>query len=1032
MNLRRKITAVVLLVVLSASAISVSSFYHASPTHPAGPSSGPAGISSSHVNTGNTIPLSDGYVTFSESGLPTGSTWTVFIAGAKYSGDNSTIAIALPGGNYSYIITNSLDFFTSSPSGRISINGTGITVDVQFQGQFSISSYVNLNTRELVGSTSSLSGNRAVFPVYGTYDSFSNAFLVVGFANSMVYELNQYNLSQITSFKVSASPSALAYNTFNGNIYVINSTLLSVYDAGGGLLYSVQARASPVAVAYDPANNQVMLGLSDGTMDIYNATTMSRVATMNGVSVLTPQSFSYVPGTGSMEIANDYGMKSNILTIASNDTVSSVVGTIGSITSLIYAGGYNETYYTSISGNGVNTYVLNQSGSFRILGPELSSVLGYDSATGTIIVSDSLSGSITMINAFQNSVVYTVQDSGTPSMPLTLPGHKGMLILNPYSDSLDVVALTKSVQRLTFNETGLPGGASWGISVNSYAISSMGSSITFYESPGNISYSVTPAAGYAASASGYVVLGEAGITVELNFHRIYSVVFNESGIASGATWSVGISGATHYAMSPAGVTFNLENGTYNFTVGNSGQLRPSPSTGILTVNGSSLHEMVNFSASVYQIQFISTGLPSGLQWSMQINGIQERPHGATLEYQATPGTYNYSIAPLENYYPSVSRGAVAVSGSNVTVNVTWLPYLYEVNFTQDSLPAGSTWYLNISGGPHVVSLGENATVFLQDGVYTYTASSMNKSFEGTSGALRIDRAPVEIGLAFALLTYNLTFSESGLPSGTIWHLGVGSSYSTTSLNQVTLSLPNGTYAFSATPSNSSFLPVSGSITISGSQVSVPIEFTLKVFTVEFIETGLPANLPWGIVTGGNAPEMSSVPTLNVSLPVGTYSYTPVPVSGYNSSGPGTFILSGNTTIDVTYTLIPVPALRTYNVSVMEMGLRPYFTWGVIMNGSVQEIFPGGAINFSLPNGTYNMTIFSMLNGHNYIPGDATFQFQVNGTSLDLVALFYGPYVWIVFEFPIHHFHDHDRDNSGGDHEQQHGNDNVIAVPRFRP
>jgi ferredoxin-type protein NapH len=80
-------------------------------------------------------------------------------------------------------------------------------------------------------------------------------------------------------------------------------------------------------------------------------------------------------------------------------------------------------------------------------------------------------------------------------------------------------------------------------------------------------------------------------------------------------------------------------------------------------------------------------------------------------------------------------------------------------------------------------------------------------------------------------TYSVTFTESGLPSGTSWTVILNSVYLSSYSNSITFSVPNGVYAFNITevggwPTVYTASPSSGSVTVKGENINVQIIFTL--------------------------------------------------------------------------------------------------------------------------------------------------------------------------------------------------------------
>jgi hypothetical protein len=75
--------------------------------------------------------------------------------------------------------------------------------------------------------------------------------------------------------------------------------------------------------------------------------------------------------------------------------------------------------------------------------------------------------------------------------------------------------------------------------------------------------------------------------------------------------------------------------------------------------------------------------------------------------------------------------------------------------------------------------------------------------------------------------YTVTFTESGLPSGTIWYVNLsnGQSFSSTT-NIITFNEPNGTYSYTISTKDKNYAPVisSGTFTVNGSNVNQTITF----------------------------------------------------------------------------------------------------------------------------------------------------------------------------------------------------------------
>ncbi|MGC9137644.1 MAG: S53 family peptidase, partial [Thermoplasmata archaeon] len=80
-------------------------------------------------------------------------------------------------------------------------------------------------------------------------------------------------------------------------------------------------------------------------------------------------------------------------------------------------------------------------------------------------------------------------------------------------------------------------------------------------------------------------------------------------------------------------------------------------------------------------------------------------------------------------------------------------------------------------------------------------------------------------------TYTVTFTESGLPSGTSWSVTLAGSTKSSTTNTITFSEPNGSYSFSVgTVTGYTASPSSGTINVNGANVNQAITFTANAQT----------------------------------------------------------------------------------------------------------------------------------------------------------------------------------------------------------
>ncbi|MFP3257693.1 MAG: YncE family protein, partial [Candidatus Nanopusillus acidilobi] len=236
---------------------------------------------------------------------------------------------------------------------------------------------------------------------------------------------------------------------------------------------------------------------------------------------------------------------------------------------------------------------------------------------------------------------------------------------------------------------------------------------------------------------------------------------------------------------------------------------------------------------------------------------------------------------------------------------------YTITFTENGLPSGTTWYVNLSNGQSFSGKGATITFNEPNGTYSYTIATVNKNYapSQSSGTLTVNGANVNIAITFNLVTYTVTFTETGLPNGTLWYVNLsnGQSFSSTN-NTITFTESNGTYNYTIATVNKIYAPSpsSGTFTVNGANVNFIIRFVLITYTITFNENGLGGiygfNKWWVNLSNGQT-FSSTGKTITFPEPNGTYSYTITSLYSYYISIPqkGTFTVNGaNVNINITF------------------------------------------------------------------------------------------------------------------------------------
>ena len=152
------------------------------------------------------------------------------------------------------------------------------------------------------------------------------------------------------------------------------------------------------------------------------------------------------------------------------------------------------------------------------------------------------------------------------------------------------------------------------------------------------------------------------------------VQFLETGLRSGTSWWVELGGVNQSGWGTTNSFFEPA-GTYAYHVGAAGYT-VSPSSGSLTLSG---QVIVNVSVTFqiiwpgpYRVTFVASGLPSGTNWSVELNGITNRTDLASFGIGGlAPGVYPYHVLSVGSLSPTPAYGNVTIGALNATVDVTF-------------------------------------------------------------------------------------------------------------------------------------------------------------------------------------------------------------------------------------------------------------------------------------------------------------------------------------------------------------------------
>ena len=299
-----------------------------------------------------------------------------------------------------------------------------------------------------------------------------------------------------------------------------------------------------------------------------------------------------------------------------------------------------------------------------------------------------------------------------------------------------------------------------------------------------------------------------------------------------------------------------------------------------------------------------------------------------------------------------SAWAISINNSSLAQGIVdFSPSQYAQTFSETGLPSGTTWYLNLSNGQSFSSTTSTITFSEPNGTYSYTVATTDKTYEPSpsSGTFTVNGASVSKSVAFSEVKYTVTFTESGLPSGTTWYVNLSNGVDSGAItgSSYSFSLTNGTYSYTIATTDKTYepSPSSGSFTVNGGSVSESITFSKVQYKVTFSETGLPAGTTWYVNETSLTGHEVSPSDIVFMLSNGTYTFTVTNLSDYyTTTSHFTVTIDGsNVTESVLY------YHWTYITGTLSPGNAT-----LTINGHSVSVSSGGSFNVSVTNGTYHV------------------------------------------------------------------------------
>ena len=738
--------------------------------------------------------------------------------------------------------------------------------------------------------------------------------------NSIIRLLaNTTSTNSSRTLNVGFGPIAVITDPTNNHIYVANidSNNVSVINgANNTVIDSINVGHRPDGLSYDATNNYIYVAnyVSDN-VSVINGANNTVIDSINvgfnpiGVAYDTTNNYIYVTNTDSNNVS--------VINGANNTVIDSInVGyftkgiTYDSSNNYIYVANRNSNNVSVINGAN-NTVIDSINVGYQPNGIE------YDTSNHYIYVANWASDNVSVINGANNTVIDSINVGPNPICVVYDSSNNYVYATDAGSDN---IALISGATNTVVNFTNV------GPAPNGVAYNSLNTNI-YIANYGSKTVSIVPSL------------------------KWYPIVYTESGLLSGTSWSVTLSGKTEYSTTST-IVFSELNGTYSYTVNSVSGYTTSVSSSSITVNGVNVTKAINFSP-----------LPPPV-WAFKgayinyIVAITNKSNFATTNLSVRVIAVNSSNDTVE-----ISTNAaknIDNSDFNETSYCSW-------NYTHSPFVIGETELLQLNNGTFLynnsnfnvstsLEVHTTAGVFIADEIYgTIDGANISVYYDMYSGTLLMESFTNSTFKGIINITstnipesnsnisyYPVTFTETGLPAGTVWYVnltnGVKSGPITASSH--TFYLSNGTYAYTHSSINT-YYARSGNLIIDGSFTHISINYQKEPYIKLSVN-------PYTSVLSINGYNQTLVNgTIEGYIPQGYY-YITATHPGYK---PYTNLV--HLSLNGTY---------TYNITLKQVKTYGYLT-GTVLPGNATVTANGmgipvtdGYFNVSLAPGTYYITV----------------------------------------------------------------------------
>ena len=813
--------------------------------------------------------------TFNENGLASGMNWGIIVQGTTNSidvcylngSDSTSLNTYLPNGTFQFtpVIGSIALGYSSSVTGIKGTIFTSASLLVAGSGSHTITfpsvQKINVNINGIFPGLNynvAVKNTTAGSQIYGNYSSNASFVMFLPSGPYNIYVNSSYNLINeyfsksfnittygftinvtVPIYKVNVKATGLLsgmYKEFtftgpvNGLSHSSNSTF---YLINGTYSYSFYVGSTPGGLPKTSFYNEVSseFNVTGSTVNVSIHFPQYYRFFLNESEITSGNDWAFqltTPG-GTSEIFNETTIPQQMVVFLNNGTYDYSFGAFNSTSNAIISP-MPGTFTVSSNSPQIITLKIVARYTVTFVETGLSSFTLW-SIDLLGVTNSSMTSSISFVE-FNGTYNYSV----LPVTGYSSSKSNGTVTVNQNNVTVNIVftSLTPPKQEYTvyFNETGLQSGTTWEVVMNGTSLASTTNSILCHEPNGSYAFYVVPVSGYENSPlDGNVTVSGQSTTINVTFTAISTqppvwafvgayAEYNITSIYKGVFQSYNVK----FTVS----SVNKSNDTVQLTLTSS---NPKILTSVMYQNWNQFGVWLGKS----QISELNNASTNGFK-NVTTNVKVTTPAGTFLTDQFNISSSNVTLSIYFDMYSgifvkeSMKNSTGSLSASMMSTNIPQgnsTVSNYSVIFTESGLPSGTAWYVNLSNGNKSGAItGSTYTFTLVNGTYSYNIATTNKTLHANAGSITVNGKNISKPINFSKFTYTVTFTESGLSSGTHWNMTFNGSPSSSTGTTITFHMSNGTYSYTVSNvSGYSITSASGSITVNGANAAKNVIFT---------------------------------------------------------------------------------------------------------------------------------------------------------------------------------------------------------------